>query len=116
MKEINLSTFQLINLFRHWIKALPTPRVTPTNTLQAQPSAFQHAPLIDGIHHVMGATRVEIALRTQNGRNCQLVEPNGEDEYFFEQAVESHGNLKCNLQNVKVIKLETLGQVERMSE
>lgn len=53
------------------------------DAFQRQPTALENAPFLDGLHGVMRTGGLEPALaRPQQGRQRNLVQPNGQDEYF----------------------------------
>jgi len=70
-------------LLRHRIIPVWPPGVALPNAFHAQPNAFKNAPFLNGFHHVVGAGWLKAAFGPQQRRNGHLVEPNGQDEYFF---------------------------------
>jgi hypothetical protein len=57
------------------------------NPSDAQPGAFENAPFQDGLQGIIGASGLEAALRTEQGRNRPLVKPDGEYENLFDEFV-----------------------------
>jgi hypothetical protein len=54
------------------------------DALNAKPYSLQHTPFIDGINHVLAAGWFKAAMRTEQWRQCPLIEANREDENFLE--------------------------------
>lgn len=85
--------------------------MTATNAPQAQPNPFQRAPFVNRFNHIMRTSRLIAAARRQQRRDRQLIKPHRQNEHLFEQFFKAHILL---FQSVKIIKMETLLQAERM--
>ena len=57
------------------------------NAFQPEPYSSQDAPLFNGANHIMRAGRLETAGGAQHGGDGHLVKADGQNEYFFENAI-----------------------------
>jgi len=71
-------------LFRNRIVSTGSPRMAPRYSFHAQPRTFKRPPFLYCLDGILRTGRCMPAMRTQQRRNTELVEADGEDEYFSE--------------------------------